>query len=131
MIKNHYNYHYLLSVLFLLIYCSLSAQTIITSPYSRYGVGDLSANANAWNLAMGGTSIGLRSPYHVNINNPASYTAFDSTSFLFEGGAYFNYSQLQYQYSDNHTYLCIAWLPDIRLSCYQVVENIAGAASFQ
>ncbi len=94
MIKNHYNYHYLLSVLFLLIYCSLSAQTIITSPYSRYGIGDLSANANAWNLAMGGTSIGLRSPYHVNINNPASYTAFDSTSFLFEGGAYFNYSQL-------------------------------------
>jgi hypothetical protein len=94
MIKTRLNYRFFLFVLFLFIYSSLSAQTIITSPYSRYGIGDLSANANAWNFSMGGTSISLRSPYHINFNNPSSYTAFDSTSFVFEAGVLFNYVQL-------------------------------------
>ena len=95
MIKNRCNYRFYLSALFLILYCSLSAQTIITSPYSRYGVGDLTNNTNAWNFAMGGTAIGLRSPNHINLNNPASYTAFDSSSFVFEGGVVFNYVQLK------------------------------------
>jgi hypothetical protein len=63
-----------------------SAQIRIASPYSRYGLGDLSKNNNAWNFAMGETGYALRSPYHVNFLNPASYTAFDSVSFVFEGG---------------------------------------------
>jgi len=95
MIKNRCNYRFCLSALFLFLYYSLSAQTIITSPYSRYGIGDLTANANAWNFSMGGTSIGMRSPYHINFINPASYTAFDSSSFVFEGGVIFNYVQLK------------------------------------
>jgi hypothetical protein len=35
---------------------------------------------------MGGSGIAFRSPYHINYGNPASYTAFDSLSFVFEGG---------------------------------------------
>ncbi|MEI6681015.1 MAG: hypothetical protein WCO44_00230 [Bacteroidota bacterium] len=62
------------------------SQIRIASPYSRFGVGDLSDNNNAWNMNMGQLGIGLRSPYHVNYTNPASYTAFDSLSFVFEGG---------------------------------------------
>ncbi len=95
MIKNRSKTRFCLSALFLLLYCSLSAQTIITSPYSRYGIGDLTANANAWNFSMGGTGIGLRSSYHISFINPASYTAFDSTSFVFEGGVIFNYVTLK------------------------------------
>ena len=76
--------------LLLLIGClsaaSLCAQIRIASPYSRFGIGDLTNNNNAWNHSMGQTSIALRSPYHVNYGNPASYTAFDSISFVFEGG---------------------------------------------
>jgi long-subunit fatty acid transport protein len=37
---------------------------------------------------MGGTAFGIRSSTFVNHSNPASYTAFDTTSFIFEGGIY-------------------------------------------
>jgi hypothetical protein len=111
MIKTRCKTRFCLFALFLLLCCSLSAQTIITSPYSRYGIGDLTANANAWNLSMGETSIGLRSPYHINFNNPASYTAFDSTSFVFEGGVIFNYVTLQTNtQSASRTYASVGYL---------------------
>lgn len=74
------------SVFFLLFSTLAIGQIQIASPYSRFGIGDLSDNANAWNLSMGGISYGLRSNSHINFANPASFTAFDSTSFLFEGG---------------------------------------------
>lgn len=76
--------------LFLLIGClttfSAVAQIRIASPYSRFGIGDLADNNNAWNLSMGQTTFAIRSPYHINYGNPASYTAFDSLSFVFEAG---------------------------------------------
>ena len=62
------------------------SQLRTASPYSRFGIGDLSENNNAWNLSMGDASIAFRSPIHINYANPASYTAFDSSSFIFEGG---------------------------------------------
>ena len=69
-----------------LVNLTLFSQIQIVSPYSRFGIGDLSDNNNAWNMSMGQLGIGLRSPYHVNYTNPASYSAFDSLSFVFEGG---------------------------------------------
>ena len=39
-------------------------------------------------MSLGGTSLGIRSSSYVNYSNPASYTSFDTTSFLFEGGFY-------------------------------------------
>lgn len=39
-------------------------------------------------MAMGGISAGMRSQWFINPQNPASYTAFDSVSFLFDGGLY-------------------------------------------
>jgi hypothetical protein len=79
--------YFCFSFLFLLsLNLSSYSQIRLASPYSRFGIGDLSDNNNAWNLAMGGSSIAFRSPYHINYGNPASYTAFDSLSFVFEGG---------------------------------------------
>lgn len=71
---------------FLLLNLALFSQIRIISPYSRFGIGDLADNNNAWNMSMGQLGIGLRSPYHVNYANPASYSALDSLSFVFEGG---------------------------------------------
>jgi hypothetical protein len=111
MIKNRCKPRFFLSALFLLLYGSLSAQTTIISPYSRYGIGDLTANANAWNFAMGGTSIAMRSPSHISFLNPASYTAFDSTSFVFEGGVIFNYVTLKTNLqSASRTYASVGYL---------------------
>ena len=78
---------YLLLLLFIFfLYPGLHAQIRIASPYSRFGIGDLSGNNNAWNFSLGQTGIALRSPNHVNYTNPASYGGFDSLSFVFEGG---------------------------------------------
>jgi len=56
------------------------------SPFSRYGLGELSEGGFGQNAAMGNAGIGHRSNNHLNNLNPASYSAIDSTSFFFEAG---------------------------------------------
>ncbi len=59
-------------------------QTSISSPYSAFGLGNIYKSNNVRNKGMGNVSIANRDYFTVNVNNPASYTAFDSTSFVFE-----------------------------------------------
>ena len=65
---------------------TVSAQTSSNSPYTRYGLGDLSDQVFTNNAAMGGIGYGLRTNWHINPMNPASYTAVDSLSFMFDAG---------------------------------------------
>ena len=62
------------------------AQNNTNSPYTRYGYGDLSNQSFGNSRAMGGIAYGLRDNSQINPLNPASYTAVDSLTFLFEGG---------------------------------------------
>jgi len=62
------------------------SQPGISSPYSSFGVGYLTNTNNVRSTSMGKTAIGVRDHSTINIANPASYSAFDSTSFLFEAG---------------------------------------------
>ena len=74
-----------LGLLFLLLTLpGLQAQNRINMPYSIYGVGELRFNEFHQNMGMGGLSQGFRSNMFVNDVNPASYTATDSTSFIFD-----------------------------------------------
>ena len=57
-----------------------------TSPYSRFGLGDIHSTNFGRLAAMGGASIASRNSFQINTSNPASYTAVDSLSFLFEFG---------------------------------------------
>jgi hypothetical protein len=86
MSKGPISYFFFSLIFLLLLSSSTYSQLRLASPYSRFGIGDLSDNNNAWNLSMGGSGIAFRSPYHISYSNPASYTAFDSLSFVFEGG---------------------------------------------
>jgi hypothetical protein len=54
------------------------------SPYSRYGLGDLTPGTNIVNRGMGGVSAAYADPLSINFDNPASYSAFIS---YFEQGA--------------------------------------------
>ncbi len=65
---------------------SLEAQIGASDPYSRFGVGSAFQMNNVRSLSMGHIAYGLRSNNNINFRNPASYTSFDSTSFLFEAG---------------------------------------------
>jgi hypothetical protein len=75
-----------LRFLLLLLLCGLFspiiAQNEINSPYSSFGVGNLSPRTNTISGAMGGVGYALQNPYYINFKNPASYAAFDSLSFI-------------------------------------------------
>ena len=77
---------YIFFVLTILFYFQSEAQTGISSPYSAFGLGYMNEVNNIGNRSMGGIGIGTRDYFTVNILNPASYTSFDTTSFVFEGG---------------------------------------------
>lgn len=69
-----------------MISVELIAQTSTNSPYTRYGFGQLSDQNFGNSQAMGGISYGLRNGLHVNAANPASYSAVDSLTFIFDAG---------------------------------------------
>lgn len=64
------------------------------SSYSRYGLGTLDEQSQTFNRGMGGVAIGLRSGKNINMQNPASYSATDSLSFLFDIGMSMQYGHL-------------------------------------
>ena len=63
-----------------------NAQVRIDSPYSRYGIGDLKLSNNTMTESIGGLSFSLNDASRINTNNPASYAAIDSGSFVFDAG---------------------------------------------
>ncbi|MEY8687079.1 outer membrane protein transport protein [Bacteroides sp. AN502(2024)] len=80
-------FKYTLCVLLLTMVTGMAiAQNNTNSPYTRYGYGDLSDQSFGNSKAMGGIAFGLRDGAQINPLNPASYTAIDSLTFLFEGG---------------------------------------------
>lgn len=77
----------LLSVTFLASSVSLlRAQTGINSPSSRYGFGTMADPSLGFNKAMGGVAQGFRNGQEINSANPASYSAVDSLTALFDIG---------------------------------------------
>ena len=79
------------------------AQSSITSPYSRFGIGELSPQYNMRSSAMGGISQGMTGVTGINFANPASYAAFDSLSFLFDIAVTGNYNTIKSETEKSHT----------------------------
>lgn len=67
------------------------------SPYSRYGYGVLKDKAIGASKGMGGISYGIRSQ-NVNPGNPASYSAVDSLTFIFDMGISYSQNKLSDSY---------------------------------
>lgn len=59
----------------LLIFAGLNAAAQ-NSPYSRFGLGELTPSVNVANRGMGGISAGYSDYLSINFNNPASYSNF-------------------------------------------------------
>ena len=68
------------------------AQNATSSPSSRFGYGELNNNLPNAYRAMGGVGIGMRSNKAINPAQPASYTAIDSLTFMFDIGGSFLYT---------------------------------------
>ena len=56
------------------------------SPYSIYGIGDISKEGTVYNKSMGGTGIANRNRKFINYLNPAAVTARDTLSFMADFG---------------------------------------------
>lgn len=62
------------------------AQSSTNSPYSQYGVGILADQSQGFNRGMNGVGQALRRGNIVNTQNPASYSAVDSLTMIFDVG---------------------------------------------
>ena len=79
-----------------------SAQIATSSPYSRFGLGDLHENILTEFLAFGGASTAFNKSSTVNPNNPASFTSFKPNSFLFSTGGWHKTTRMQNK-TEEHT----------------------------
>jgi len=107
-----------LSVVIVLILCGLSGfaqNNNTTSPYSRFGIGDLHHYGYGRTAAMGGASLGSRHSVQINSANPASYNSTDSLSFIFDFGVdakYSNYKSVSGSLNTNDVnfrYFSLSW----------------------
>ena len=56
------------------------------SPYSIFGIGDISKEGTAFNKSMGGVGVATRNNRHINVLNPAAVTARDTLAFMADFG---------------------------------------------
>lgn len=80
------NIPYIWFVLMLFSVSTALAQNNTSSPYSRFGYGELNDNVPGAYRAMGGVGTGMRRATVINPSQPASYSVVDSTSFMFDIG---------------------------------------------
>ena len=76
-----------------IIQLNVVAQNATSSPYSRFGVGDINSINFARNLALGGCEIGLNQPGFINYGNPAAYSTLVFTTY--EAGVDFRQMELK------------------------------------
>ena len=83
-------YRIITSLLILLFTIPAMAQeggaTGAYSPYTIYGVGDLSTGGTSHNRSMGGVGVALRNRRFINTMNPAAVTARDTLAFMADFG---------------------------------------------
>lgn len=86
-----------LSILLLLMASMAQGQIRSNTPLSRFGYGELEDRNYALGDALNGAVTGLRNNEQLNMANPASLTALDSMTFIFEMGL----SAKSYQIKEN------------------------------
>lgn len=84
-----------LLLLVLMASAGVSAQNMSSSPYSRYAYGDMNENVPTGYRAMGGVGFGMRNNKAINPSQPASYTACDTLTFMFDIAASVNWSRYE------------------------------------
>lgn len=76
----------IVTVLMAVFVHSAFAQSGTNSPYSQYGLGVLADQSQGMSRGMNGLAYGFHERNQVNSVNPASYSAIDSLSFIFDAG---------------------------------------------
>ena len=65
------------NIIFLLVLVSsIHGQVLNTSPFSRYGIGEMNSIQSSHYFGWGNITSAMSEPQYININNPASYASF-------------------------------------------------------
>ena len=86
----------LIFLLLLTVNCAI-AQNELNTPYSRFGIGELTANHTSVFSAMGSVSQGVYNPIVINYNNPASYAFGYRQRFIMQTGLGHTTNRMQTQ----------------------------------
>ena len=74
-----------------------NAQHFTNSPYSYFGLGEINHVTTGQATAMGGVTSSSRFGGNINFNNPASYTALNNQSYIFNVGVTAKQSMFTYK----------------------------------
>ncbi len=80
--------------------CRVMGQIPVNSPYTRFGLGDIVQNGFELSRALGGAAAGIRSNNQINFVNPASYSAQDTLSLIFDFGLVGSIRKLNTEFSE-------------------------------
>ena len=81
--------YFILGLIITMIGLNVYGQSDLSSPYSRFGLGDINTGSpNTILKGMGGISNAMTGNALANPTNPASYAFIDSLSFIFDAGFY-------------------------------------------
>ena len=116
-----------LSILLIISVCA-SAQSgtyRAYSPYSIFGVGNISKEGTAFNKSMGGVGIATRNKRFINYLNPAAITARDTLSFmgdigLAQNNTVFTQGDLKSAHNTFNVYNFVLSFPIYRSSAFMV-----------
>ncbi len=95
------------------------------SPYSIYGIGDISKEGTSYNKSMGGTGIATRNRRVINYLNPAAITARDTLSFMADFGlvqknTYYRQGDMRSANNTFNIYNLVMSFPIYRSSAFMV-----------
>ncbi len=97
------------------------------SSYSRFGLGLPCDASQSYNRSMGGVAQGLRDGSRLNMQNPASYSAMDSLTFLFDLGM--GLQRTRYIQNGNHLTVNNTWFDHVN-AAFRVARNVGMSVGF-
>ncbi len=123
----------ILIVLFVACGLQISASAQENSPYSRFGLGDLTPNNNVFSRGMGGIAAGVADNRSVNFTNPASLSVIYNT--ILDVGTEIDYRILKStnpakKFTSANTYVSYLQLAFPLTTPKMVKKNMAWAMSF-
>ncbi|MCC8198423.1 MAG: hypothetical protein LIP06_07565 [Tannerellaceae bacterium] len=96
--------NYIFLLLFVTCRMGIGQNVMTSSPYSMFGLGEVSYGLYGQNAAMGGVSYGMRDKFLVNIENPAGLTGLDSMKLFAETSAFIKSEHYTSKGSSNNAF---------------------------
>jgi len=92
-------------LLLLFIHFSSKSQNVMTSsPYSMFGLGEVSSGLYGQNAGMGGVSYGIRNGSLINVDNPAGLSGLDTCRLVAEVSAFIKQENYKSSGSNNDAF---------------------------